>query len=106
MHLRAILKSHCDHTSHRTHGSAGSPNVQLHGHLEEEGVASRSREVHIHATPRWCGQHDARLGTGVFCACMPFYKFSAVRQVIGEGDKPSNESEINFVRVVSEINIV
>ena len=37
---------------------------------------------------------------------MPFYKFSAVRQVIGEGDKPSNEWEINFVRVVSEINIV
>ena len=25
----------------------------------------------------------------MFCACMPFYQFSAVRQVIGEGDKPN-----------------
>ena len=65
-------------------------NVQLHGPLQEEGVASRLRDVQVHGT-RWRGEHHAHPGTGAICMCMPFYLASFVRQVNSEenSNKPS-----------------
>ena len=86
------LESQCHRTFDREHGRSTlcSENVQLHGPLQEEGVASRLRDVQVHGT-RWRGEHHAHPGTGAVCMCMPFYLASFVRQVNSEenSNKPS-----------------
>ena len=54
------LESQCHRIFDREHERSGvcSESVQLHGPLQEEGVASRLMDVQVHGT-RWRGEHHA-----------------------------------------------